>query len=318
MKKLNSIFLLALSLLFAGQALSIETGPADYVYRIPAAGGRAKFGNTLRKVTIQGLTHNWQAKTANYTLTSTDDLITADCTGGTFTVTLPTAVSASGKSYTIIRIDASGNSVTIATTSSQTINGAAPGSLSAQYQVLVVTSNGANWISTSTTLSADETSIHNTSGTLSVKDGGVTRAKLAALGQQISSSGSGTFSTSSGSLTDVTNLSVSITTTGRMVHLALIDDNSGTASIVTVQASGNNQTASCQFAFDRGGSTLALMQAGHFWSSGTTLDSDWYPVSTFQYFDVVAAGTYTYKFQAKNLSNATCSVQHAKLVAYEL
>ena len=48
----------------------------------------------------------------------------------------------------------------------------------------------------------------------------VTRAKMEAVGQQISSS-SGVFATSSTSFVDVTNLSVSITVTGRPVRVEL-------------------------------------------------------------------------------------------------
>jgi hypothetical protein len=57
------------------------------------------------------------AKTANYTITTSD--YTIDCTSGTFTVTLPTAVGIAGQVFNIIN---SGSGViTLATTSSQTI-----------------------------------------------------------------------------------------------------------------------------------------------------------------------------------------------------
>jgi hypothetical protein len=62
-------------------------------------------------------------KTTTYTIVTTDDMILADATSGTFTITLPTAVGLLGKQFTIKRINTNANNVTIGTTSSQTIDG---------------------------------------------------------------------------------------------------------------------------------------------------------------------------------------------------
>jgi hypothetical protein len=81
-----------------------------------------------------------------YSIATTDDIIRADASSGALTVTLPTAVGVTGKTYTIRRIDilASSVMVTVATTSSQTIGGA-----SAEYltpgDCIVVESDNANW-----------------------------------------------------------------------------------------------------------------------------------------------------------------------------
>jgi len=81
------------------------------------------------------------AKTANFTATSLTSTI--DCTN-TITITLPTAVGNSGRFHTIKN---SGTGViTIATTSSQTIDGAATQSLATQWSKITVQSTGANWI----------------------------------------------------------------------------------------------------------------------------------------------------------------------------
>lgn len=85
------------------------------------------------------------AKTAAYTLTATDSLVTGDTSGGTFTLTLPTAVGISGRQYTLKKIDSSTTALTVGTTSAQTIDGAATQSLIAQGCVITVESNGANW-----------------------------------------------------------------------------------------------------------------------------------------------------------------------------
>jgi len=81
------------------------------------------------------------AKTANFTATSLTSTI--DCTN-TITITLPTAVGNSGRFHTIKN---SGTGVvTIATTSSQTIDGASTQSLATQWSKITVQSTGANWI----------------------------------------------------------------------------------------------------------------------------------------------------------------------------
>ena len=84
--------------------------------------------------------YGYRAITALRTLDSTDELI--DCTSGTFTVTLPTAVGFS-RSY-IIKNSGTGV-ITVATTSSQTIDGNLTVGLN-QYDSITVRSTNANWI----------------------------------------------------------------------------------------------------------------------------------------------------------------------------
>jgi len=81
------------------------------------------------------------AKTANYTATISD--YTVHFTSGTSTFTFPTAVGVTGRIY-VVRND-SGNTLTLATNSSQTINGSAPGT-QATGTVVQYQSTGANWI----------------------------------------------------------------------------------------------------------------------------------------------------------------------------
>jgi hypothetical protein len=87
-------------------------------------------------------------KTANYTMTPQDELVIAGDTGAAgITITLPDATLMKGVTKRIIRKSAS-FTTTIAATSSQTINGAAASTfnLTAAFQVLVVISDGANWL----------------------------------------------------------------------------------------------------------------------------------------------------------------------------
>lgn len=81
-------------------------------------------------------------KTSAYTLTSSDKTI--ECTSGTFDVTLPTAV---GHNRVYIVKNSGAGTITMATTSSQTIDGAASGTLDlSQYDSYTFQSNGTNWI----------------------------------------------------------------------------------------------------------------------------------------------------------------------------
>ncbi len=97
-------------------------------------------------LTVSGSTRfAYVAKTGTYSIATTDNTI--ECTTGTFTVTLPTAVSVAGRFYTVKNSGA--GVVTVATTSSQTIDGAATLSVIAT-KCYTVMSNGANWIITST------------------------------------------------------------------------------------------------------------------------------------------------------------------------
>lgn len=85
---------------------------------------------------------SYVAKTANYTLTGSD--FSVDCTSNSFTLTLPTAVSATGRIYALTNTGT--GTITLATTSSQTISGEASGAITLlQYESIMVQSNNANW-----------------------------------------------------------------------------------------------------------------------------------------------------------------------------
>ena len=88
-----------------------------------------------------GLTLSYVAVTGTYAVLATD--YTINCTANTFTVTLPTAVGITGKIYNIKNSGI--GTITVATTSSQTIDG-----LTTQIVLtgnnMQVQSNGTNWI----------------------------------------------------------------------------------------------------------------------------------------------------------------------------
>jgi hypothetical protein len=141
------------------------------------------------------------------------------------------------------------------------------------------------------------------------------------------SASSATFSTSSSSLVDVTNLSVTITTSGRPVQLALIADGSGGTSGIQIQRSPTATTSLINtgfVSFVRGSTVLTDDQIGNAITSGastfTNLKVD-YPASAFAYIDAVSAGTVTYKLQVSHsgtLGSGILSVTRCKLIAFEL
>jgi len=137
----------------------------------------------------------------------------------------------------------------------------------------------------------------------------------------IVSSSCGNFSTSNTGYTDVTNLSVSLTTIGRPVEVRCVADGSATDS--------NSQEAYFQA---NSGSNTCDMQIGLFVGASTLLagldntESDTGPTSTFQtwppsavnhlYFPV--AGTYTYRVAIRKVTGSSVGARYMKLIAREL
>lgn len=153
--------------------------------------------------------------------------------------------------------------------------------------------------------------------TSKILDANVTRAKLEAVGQQISSS-CGTFTRTSGAYADVTNLSVNLTTSGRPVRLALQTVAAGSSAIFVGSSGGAITSARAQVALLRDGSIICEFTIGG--GGASSADLKFYQaVSGFAYLDVPAAGTYAYKVQAKIVdSNNQVNIENVVLVAYEL
>ena len=101
---------------------------------------------TLTNPLLNGMRTAVTTQTAAFTATTSNSTILCNATTAAFTVTLPTAVGNTGLMFRIKKIDASANAVTVATTSAQTIDGAATRALSAQWASVAVQSDGANWV----------------------------------------------------------------------------------------------------------------------------------------------------------------------------
>ncbi len=133
------------------------------------------------------------------------------------------------------------------------------------------------------------------------------------------SSSSGAFTHTTTTFTDVTNLSVSITTQGRPVRLKLVPDGTSNISYVGISRSADQGTA--YFKFVRDSTDLGIQAAHATCTGGNTAIASYVPASSLEDTDFVAAGTYTYKLQVKvtaGSNSETAYVQYAKLVAYQI
>ena len=138
---------------FNGQFLFNSTSAGNLLTRNAPATGDATntqvvLGSDTRLIDPRAPLMPYAAKTTAYTVALADGIIGANATSGAFSVTLSTAIGKAGRSYTVKKIDASANAVTVTTTSSQTIDGATSYSLAVRWKYLTVTSDGANWLIT--------------------------------------------------------------------------------------------------------------------------------------------------------------------------
>ena len=94
-------------------------------------------------ITKGSIVFPYASATTTYAVKTSDYLV--NFTTGTFTATLPTSVGQAGKTY-IFKNTGATSVITIATTSSQTIDGSATYMLTALNKYVSVVSDGANWI----------------------------------------------------------------------------------------------------------------------------------------------------------------------------
>lgn len=150
-----------------------------------------------------------------------------------------------------------------------------------------------------------------------IANGAVGQAQRAALGQQISAS-CGNFTTSSTSAVNVTNLSVTITTTGRPVMVGLIPDVAATGFGVQISSVSSSLCGGTVYIL--GGASGATALANYvLQGTGNSTDKclELVPASIY-YIDVVAAGTYTYKAQASAVAGSALAITSTRIYAYEL
>lgn len=165
----------------------------------------------------------------------------------------------------------------------------------------------ASWVPDNSTIVSSGNVVRvPTSGitTAQIADNSVTRVKIVQSAQQISSS-CGTFS--SGSASDITNLSITYSTNGNPVFIGMISDGTSGGYIRLNNAGGNLVNINLK----RNGSTIAF---NRFESSGPTIA---WPASSVYFIDTPSAGTYTYTWQA-DPQNSSWSIVNVKMVVYEI
>lgn len=151
-----------------------------------------------------------------------------------------------------------------------------------------------------------------------IADGAVTKAKLASLGQQISAS-CGAWVNSGTAEQVVTNLSVTITTTGRPVWLGLKTDTTTATTQFGMYASSTTTTLDSILRIRRGGAAITSSRLLATYPTTSGFNAIYYPLGSINTIDVgAAAGTHTYDITVESNSLTTTVVTDAKLVAYEL
>ncbi len=132
--------------------LSLGTGSTNY-WNIGASGAfTPNSNNTLDFGAVATLVRTYYggggislasaAKTAAYTVTVNDFLVTGDSTSAAFTITLP-AIAANKAIYVFKKVDATSNAITIS--GAATIDGASSVLLTVPNQWLMIQSNGTTW-----------------------------------------------------------------------------------------------------------------------------------------------------------------------------
>lgn len=141
------------------------------------------------------------------------------------------------------------------------------------------------------------------------------------LGGVAISASCGSFSTNSSSFVPVTNLSVTLTTSGRPVMIMLAGDGTS-GSYNQIKANGNSSDdAGLDIAFFRGVTQLNLYPCSiraQVPASGLTATSVSQPASSVQFIDNIGAGTYTYSVKVECDIATTAFVSNSVLIAYEL
>lgn len=163
-------------------------------------------------------------------------------------------------------------------------------------------------------VSVDDSTIEINSDSLRVKDAGITKAKLASLGQQTSSSG--THFVTGTSQDDVPNLSVTLTTSGRPVFVGLIPDGS---DIAYIEASATTDEPLAYVIIKRGSSEIAKSAIRLIANNSGGASRVAIPVGSIFTIDAQSSGEYTYTVEIVGATEFdTISVNNAKLIAYEL
>jgi hypothetical protein len=145
----------------------------------------------------------------------------------------------------------------------------------------------------------------------------IASSKIAAPNFSISTTSTGTFGTTSLTYVDVTNLTVTITTTGKPVEIYLVPADAVAESYVGVTTPTTGTVAAGSFKLVRGVTDIGIYAVSISGASASL--ANYTPSGHIRFFDQPSAGAHTYKIQAK-AANGTSSVGifNCKVIAREL
>lgn len=138
------------------------------------------------------------------------------------------------------------------------------------------------------------------------------------------SNSSGSYSNTTTSFIDITNLSVTITTTGRPVKVELVPDGTVESSPTITTTTGvrclsDNALGVSVFVLERNSSDVGQCLIEHRDNTGSGSNSIILPPNLISFIDTPSAGTHTYLVKARNtgLGDSTVVID-VKLLVYEL
>ncbi|MCK9365374.1 MAG: hypothetical protein M0P74_17440 [Syntrophales bacterium] len=105
-----------------------------------------RFNSVSRMGRFQDITSPTVTKNSDYTLTRADEIVRFDAVLANLTASLPSALGDAGRTFTIVKIDATANRVTVKPAGAETIGGAGSLILQTQWVEVTIISNGINWI----------------------------------------------------------------------------------------------------------------------------------------------------------------------------
>lgn len=137
------------------------------------------------------------------------------------------------------------------------------------------------------------------------------------------SSSSGTFTTAVIVYTDVTNLSLTLTTNGRPVRIFLEPDGTGISRLGGKARTGGSGAIEVDVELKMVRDSTDISQYKIELQQASLGDVQLWPCSGIQFVDDVSAGTYVYKLQVQNIQGGSATgflaeVSNIRLVAYEL
>ena len=124
-----------------------DTGKASIVIRSGVAYVVDDTGTETQLLTGIG-NIDYAAKSADYTITNTDSVLTVGVTTGSNnrTITLPAVASNTNRIITVKKVDSGSGSVTVDGAGAETIDGTSSVTLTIQYASVTVQSNGTSWV----------------------------------------------------------------------------------------------------------------------------------------------------------------------------